>query len=90
MAVESISGWALGFPGIQCIIPGRGGGGWNRRNLERQNLAQKCARLCCGVLGSACLGVIVSALGMHIPLLPAQFAVQERFDKRVGAAAIRL
>ena len=54
-----------------------GGGGWNRRNFERQNLAQqRGATLCRGIFWSKAisLGVIVSALGMHIPLVPAQLA----------------
>ena len=61
-----------------------GGGAWNRRNLERQNLAQqKCAKLCHGILRSVAifLGVSVGALGMHVPLVPAQFAPQGRFGR---------
>ena len=57
---------------------------WNRRNLERQNLAQQnCANLCHGILRSKAifLVVIVGTLGMHIPLMPAQFAPQGWFGR---------
>ena len=59
---------------VQIIFAPRGG------CLERQNLAQqKCAQLCHGILRSAAsfLGVIVSALGMHISLVPVPFPYRD-------------
>ena len=52
---------------------------------------QKCAKLCHGILKSAAifLGVSVSALGMHIPLVHAQVALGS-IGRLVGAAAVCL
>ena len=44
-----------------------------------------CAKSCRGLLrtGAIALGVIVRTPGMHIPLVPAQFAPQGSFGKPV-------
>ena len=47
---------------------------WNGRNLAQR----KCAKLCFGILRSEAifLGVILSTLGMRIPIVPVHFALQ--------------
>ena len=52
---------------------------WNRHNLAQQ----ECAKLCRGIFRSVAifLGVIIGALGIHIPLVPAQTALQGPFGR---------
>ena len=69
----------LGGCGLHCRLPGGGGGVRNRRNLEWQNLAQQnCAKLCHGISASEAIfqvSLFFSALGVHIPIVPAHFAL---------------
>ena len=61
-----------------------GGGGGTGEIFDSKILAQqKCAKSCRSILRSVAIfqGVIFSALEVHIPLVPAHFALQGRFGR---------